>query len=254
MARQYQNLQRSALPTGARVSAATIHNGYGRRHNDTRDVTVELKRFTITLPQVAPDYLSIGCLVKKRYAWHGYQTTAGSEATPQSLTLAIDAGGVETGALTLNFDSHRGLVAENLHLDEIASLRAAGRKLCECARFRFNARGQARQILAWLFSAAYCYGRHISNSSDILIEANARHASFYQRALGFTVLGTKKICPSLNTPLILLRGNIGWMADQIERTRHYSPTTEHPHPLYKLFPSPEREREIVRRLRGETSD
>ena len=41
--------------------------------------------------------------------------------------------------------------------------------------------------------------------TDILVEVNPRHATFYRKVFGFVVAGAETICPRVNAPAVLLR-------------------------------------------------
>ena len=67
---------------------------------------------------------------------------------------------------------------------------------------------RAKAVLAHLFSAAYLVGRILHDATDVLIEVNPRHASFYRRIFGFVLLRGEWICARVNAPAVLLHLHI----------------------------------------------
>jgi len=61
-----------------------------------------------------------------------------------------------------------------------------------------------KAVLAHLFRAAYLVGREVHDATDVLIEVNPRHASFYRRIFGFVRMGDEWICARVNAPAVLL--------------------------------------------------
>jgi hypothetical protein len=63
----------------------------------------------------------------------------------------------------------------------------------------------ATGVVYHLFSRAYELARTLFPTTDILIEVNPRHAGFYEKILGFAVVGAERICPRVNAPALLMR-------------------------------------------------
>ena len=76
----------------------------------------------------------------------------------------------------------------------------------------------AKAVLAHLFSAAYLVGRILHEATDVLIEVNPRHASFYRRIFGFVLLRGEWICARVNAPAVLLHLDI---ANLDRKLRHF---------------------------------
>jgi hypothetical protein len=62
----------------------------------------------------------------------------------------------------------------------------------------------SRQVLASLFGILYTVGRVRHGVTDVFIEVNPRHVTFYVRALGFVVAGEARFCERVRAPSVLL--------------------------------------------------
>ena len=158
-------------------------------------------------------------LVHRRYSWRGYDVpldgrsdgTPGEASRCEITFVATDE--VDTvGTITLGLDSTDGLLAERTHGDAVAQCRAAGRSVCELTRLAVAEHADSKSVLAALFNVAYVAGsKH--GVTDVFIEVNPRHVSFYTRVLGFTVAAAEKFCERVSAPSVLLSLAI----DELER-------------------------------------
>ena len=55
------------------------------------------------------------------------------------------------------------------------------------------------------------------NISDVFIEVNPRHVSFYTRVLGFVVAAGEKVCERVCAPSVLLRLELDALEDRLKR-------------------------------------
>ena len=74
-----------------------------------------------------------GTLVKRRYAWRGYQVQ-GLKAEPNLRTFVAYENNAIVGTLSLRVDSPKGLSADELYREELLSYRTKGTRLCEFTR------------------------------------------------------------------------------------------------------------------------
>ena len=87
----------------------------------------------------------------------------------------------------------------------IDQFRAAGRKVCELTRLALAESADSKAVLASLFSLAHAVGRTMHDVTDVFIEVNPRHVSFYSRVLGFAVAAGERFCERARAPSVLLQ-------------------------------------------------
>jgi hypothetical protein len=112
------------------------------------------------------------------------------------------------GTLTVGVDAGNGLVVDEANREMVDGLRQAGRRVVELRRLAVRDAVGTKAVLAHLFRAAYLVGREVHDATDVLIEVNPRHASFYRRIFGFVRMGDEWICARVNAPAVLLRLDI----------------------------------------------
>jgi hypothetical protein len=83
---------------------------------------------------------------------------------------------------------------------------------------------------------------------DIVIEVNPRHVRYYQRALGFTVMGPERLNRRVDAPAVLLRLDLAHARRQIDRYGGRPALGAGLHSLYPHFFSTKEEAGIVGRL------
>lgn len=158
----------------------------------------------------SPEALAVALrLVRRRYAWRGYETgqlaDAVARARPNEITLLATAGRASLGTLTLRVDGPLGLGAEEGYPGTIAAVRAEGRRVCELTRFAIAETSYRKTVLASLFSLAYAVARTRHDATDAFIEVNPRHVGFYRRTFGFLVAAGERFCARVRAPSVLLR-------------------------------------------------
>jgi hypothetical protein len=151
-------------------------------------------------------------LVCDRYAWRGYdvarlQDSAESCSAParHEVTFVVSASDVPVGTVTLGLDGAAGLLAEGTDDGVINGARQAGRRVCELTRLAIVDNANSKAILASLFSLAHAVGRSVYDVTDVFIEVNPRHVTFYSRVMGFVVAAGEKFCDRVRAPSVLLR-------------------------------------------------
>jgi hypothetical protein len=145
-------------------------------------------------------------LIRRMYSWRGYGV--GISGSPRrganDTTLQVCRGDELTVAtMTVRFDSKDGLLAEDLYPDEVQGVRNKGGKVCEMTGLAISPREETTLILNALFQSAHLLGRD-HKVTDVFAEVNPRHASHYQRLLGFKLIGKQRICPRVAAPAVLL--------------------------------------------------
>lgn len=221
--------------------------GSGRRQ---QPAGVAGDEFKIRLAQSDERTREASFLVQKRYSDVGYKgqaATSQRSICPEQITLLSYHQEKVVGTLTLGLDIGQGLFADELYRAEVDKLRAEGRKLCEITKLAVDTKHASKNILAALMHIAYIYARKIWRYTDVVVEVNPSHVAFYKKMLGFTEIGSERICPRVNAPAVLLWVEISYMekkiaalgggvSDSAERT------------LYKYFFNNADELNITKRL------
>ena len=89
-----------------------------------------------------------------------------------------------------------------------------------------------------MFNVAFLLARHLHRASDLVMEVNPRHVSYYLRMLGCKVAGAETICPRVGAPAVLLHLSLDHVQDEIDR--YHAGTLKQIRSLYRQsFPPPE---------------
>lgn len=212
---------------------------------------IEQQVFKIRLAHSEERVNTASMLVQRKYAGRGY-TTKGFEKAPERITLMAFQDDKVIGTLTLGLDSPKGLLVEELYKTEISALRQAGRKVSELTKLAVDQTHGSRHVLASLFHIAYIYGRVIQGYTDVVIEVNPRHVNFYKRMLGFTEIGSERMCSRVGAPAVLLLLQLDYVDKQIELLGGKNESAEGERSLYPYFFAKRDEIGITQRLtRGE---
>jgi hypothetical protein len=159
---------------------------------------------------------SASLLIQKMYSWRGYDANSLNH-DPNKITLVAYHEDTVAGTLTLGLDSQQGLVVDQLYRAEAEDLRAQGRKICDVTKLAVDQNIKSKSVLGALFHLSVIYGRNIHGATDFLIEVNPRHALFYEKMMGFVPLGDEKLCPRVNAPAVLLKLDLGYADEQVQK-------------------------------------
>lgn len=199
---------------------------------------------------------SASILINRMYATRGYRSTPLPDAQlPTRITLVASEHESTIGTITIGFDSTSG----GLHLDDLFSheadaLRNAGHKLCEFTKLAMDSVVDSKRVLASLFHVAYIYAYRMMGFDRLLIEVNPRHVRYYERMLGFVVLGHKRLNTRVNAPALLMCLDFSHAHDQIERFGGRPEFSLVERSLYPYFFSISEEASIVGRLKQTQPD
>ncbi len=195
----------------------------------------------------------VSMLIQRMYAWRGLLTHAPSriDDRPNQLTLIASRGTTMFGTLTLGMDSPEGLYADELYSDEISAARARGARVCELTRLAIDPAFNSKEVLASIFHLAYIFGRLIHDMTDLFIEVNPRHVSFYKRMLGFQVAGEERICERVNAPAVLLHLPLDYVDEQV--ALYAGRPDAGARSLYSYFFSASEQMGLLRRLEADPS-
>jgi hypothetical protein len=216
--------------------------------SEIEDVIVNQDSFGIRLTDTAEGRNSASMLINKMYAWRGYAGTHHFSDDPNRITLTATDKGEVVGTLTLGMDSEIGLMADQVFKDELDANRRNGARLCEFTKLAFDPAVRSKTALANLFHLAVIYARDIHQCTDIIIEVNPRHRRFYEYMLGFKREGEMKMNTRVNAPAYLLRVNLEFVTEQIQKHGGTFSTAGNERSFYPYFFSPREEQGIIHRL------
>ena len=217
---------------------------------DASSIALDQQQFKIRLANSEGRRESATLLIKKMYAWRGYDSISVTD-NPNRITLMADTNGQVIGTITIGIDSPAGLLVDGLYRDEIDLLRSQGCAICEYTKLAVDQEIKSKRVLASLFHLATIYAHRIHQATDAVIEINPRHALFYKRMLGFEPLGEERMCPRVNAPAVLMRLKFDYLDSQVEKyggTMHELPGVRS---FYPFFFSPADEQGITTRLMRE---
>lgn len=193
---------------------------------------------------------SASLLIKKMYAWRGYDTESPPAERPSRITLMADIGNQPIGTLTIGFDSPQGLMVDSLYFAEIDKLRQQGRTVCEFTQLAVDQAIKSKRVLASLFHMAYIYAHRIHGATDVVIEVNPRHVAFYKRMLGFEKFGEERMCPRVGAPAVLMHLDFAHAEREIGKYGGTFAEVAGVRSIYPFFFSPHDEAGIIARLLG----
>lgn len=150
-------------------------------------------------------------LVRRMYAWRGYRFAPTRQLIddPNHATLGAWMNGKLVATMTTSRDSSAGLLADSLYAEEMAKLRKSSRVICEVTRLAVDSDENDPDLLKSLFRSTYKYAKAVFGVTDVVIEVNPRHASYYRRTFGFSQVGALRTCPRVDAPAVLLHRSLG---------------------------------------------
>ena len=210
----------------------------------------EGRPFCIRAADSAGQRSSANVLVRKMYAWRGYEVggDASAPSAPKGITLLASDNHSTVGTITIGFDNHEGLLVDDLFSEEVDSLRREGRKVCEFTKLAIDGVIRSRRLLASLFHVAYLFAHRINHADCLMIEVNPRHVRYYERVLGFKALGPERLNRRVNAPAVLLCLELSHARRQIALFAGMADRAVGEKSLYPYFFSPEEEAGIIARL------
>lgn len=198
---------------------------------------------------------SASILINRMYASRGYPSTPLPDETPPArITLVASEHEATVATITIGFDSPEGLHVDALFAEEANALRDADRTICEFTTLAMDGMVRSRRVLASLFHSAYIYAHRVMGCDNLLIEVNPRHVSYYQRMLGFDVMGPQRFNKRVNAPAVLLCLDFAHAREQIARFGGRPEFARSERSLYPDFFSATEETGIVSRLQPNAPD
>jgi len=196
---------------------------------------------------------SASILIKRRYAWRGYQAAAlPVDHNANRITLTASDHDTTIGTITIGLDSAEGLHAEDVFRDEVESLRKMGHRLCEFTKLAMDPVAGSKRVLASLFHVAYIVAYRFKGYDTLLIEVNPRHVGYYTRMLGCTVLGEERLNRRVNAPAVLLHLDFSYTMARIAEFGGRPELSSGERSLYPFSFSATEEAGIMNRLKNST--
>ena len=194
---------------------------------------------------------SASILIDRMYSWRGYQTTSVPDGQSlDRITLVASDRDVVIGTMSVGFDGPEGLLVEELFPGEVAALRESGSRICEFTKLAMDVDLSSKQVLASLFHVAYIYAHRIRGFDCLLIEVNPRHVRYYEKMLGFQVLGGERLNQRVDAPAVLLCLRFAHTQEQIGRFGGQPHLAPDQRSLYPHAFSVDEEAGIVARLKN----
>jgi hypothetical protein len=210
---------------------------------------ISRRLFNIRSADTAGLRSSASILVKRMYATRGYRSVPlSTEAPPDRITLVASEHDATVATITIGFDSPAGLNVDTLFSAEANALRDAGHAVCEFTTLAMDSVVRSRRVLASLFHVAYLYAHRVKCNDFLLIEVNPRHVRYYQRMLGFAVVGPQRMSTRVHAPAVLMRLDFAHARAQIARFGGRPELVAGERSLYPDFFSLAEETAIVNRL------
>jgi len=224
----------------------------GSSRQGQREFVVSRGDFQIRLASTDKGQRShVSMLIQRMYAWRGLLTKAPTQLDTHAnqVTLIASRGATVFGTVSLGLDSGEKLAADTLYGEELDQLRQQNARICEMTRLAIDPAFNSKEVLGSIFHLAYIFSRLIHGMTDLVIEVNPRHAPFYRKMLGFTVIGPERTCPRVNAPAVLLHLPLSYADDQI--SRHGGGIQDNGRTLYSQFLSEHEQAGLLRRIQSD---
>jgi len=218
------------------------------------DDEVSLRLFKIRAADTEGQRSSANVLINRRYSWRGYEVPSLQEDDNlDRITLVASDEDTTIGTLSIGFDGAGGLLVEELFPREVRALRDSGRSICEFTKLAMDSVLGSKRVLASLFHVAYIYAYRVKGFDCLLVEVNPRHVRYYEKILGFKVMGPERTNRRVNAPAVLLCLDFAHTEEQIGKFGGQPQLSVTERSLYPYSFSVDEEAGIVGRLKG-TSD
>lgn len=209
------------------------------------------RRFKIKVADQKERRGLVDSLLKSRYGWRGYQAVGlPTDPTVTKFTLAAMEEGSSIGTITVSFDSPQKLSCDDAFGPEVDAMRREGRKLCEFTKLAVDPTTATKRVLASLFHVAYIVAHRIRGYDTLLIEVNPRHVRYYERMLGFRVIGSERLNRSVRAPAVLLTADFSYILEQVGRFGGHPELAAEERSLYPFVFSLTEEASIMARMQS----
>jgi hypothetical protein len=215
---------------------------------DTYEKGISSQALKIRFAQNETAFHGATLLVQKRYAWRGFPK-AHIKENPNRITILTHLADKVIGTVTVGYDSDQGLLADEVYKDKVDELRRQGGVVGELSKLAVDEELGSKKVLAGMIHIAFIYGA-IHGCTDAVIEILPRHQTFYEKKLGFHLLGEERLNKRVNMPVVLMHIRLEEMQRLIEQFGGQGPASKEKS-LYPYFLSPQEQADILTRLSGE---
>lgn len=188
-------------------------------------------------------------LLSRMYASKGYALDTSLTHLQNRSSLVVQINGQTMGTLSVGVDNG-DFAAGELYPEFINGLREKGAVICEFGQLAFDPNVRSKRVMGAIFHIAALVALRLRGATDIVIEVNPKHASFYQRMLGFVQVGSERVCERVGAPAILLHIEAPTVFAQIKKFGGHPELASQERSFYPYFFHPKDEDGLVRRLRG----
>ena len=239
----------TGVPRTPTLVPMSLHEGAEGGKSPEEKVT-DRQQFWIRVADTKERREQAGLLVDRMYAWRGYTHENILRDTPHTITLvSYGRDGRVIGTVSIGMDAPGyPLLAEEGYPEEIAALRAQGKRVAEFNGLAVDSEIRSKLVVARLFHIAMLYPYGLYGYTDCVIEVSPAHARFYERMLEFDRLGKERVCPRVNTTGVLMHKNFAEAAEKIARVGGLLDKSGD-HSLYSYGFSPQDADGILGRLR-----
>ncbi|ATE60948.1 N-acyl amino acid synthase FeeM domain-containing protein [Thauera sinica] len=186
-------------------------------------------------------------LIERMYASRGLQAYRPTADVDERLTTIVACCGEHlVGTMTLGVDTGTGLMADTLYQKEVDAVRRKGGRVCEITRLAMDPEKGSQEALAGMVQILYILVSMVHKTSDIFIEVHPRHAGYYQRLLGYELVGQERTCPRVGAPAVLLHLCAKKLDMLVKRFAGNADSSARS--FYRLFPTPAALSELHRAL------
>lgn len=224
-----------------------------------------LQGLTVRLAETIDEYVEAARLVYEGYRARGildpHETGVRVTpflALPTTLIFVALREGRIVGTISVVLDGPAGLPMESIYRDELAALRASGRRIAEVGALCISPGLRGRGIAFLLNKAMALSARNFAHVDDLVIAVHPRAEDLYRALLGFERLGPQREYPSLTKSAVAVGLRL-WLRESEDRLRARfgagGQTSANPHWLYYVrrdpqivFPADERTLDRVREV------
>lgn len=188
-------------------------------------------------------------LLRRRYAWRGYQAVSlPSDQTGSHTTLSATDGDLTIGTLTVALDGPQGLNADDAFGPELAAMRAQGRRPAEFTKLAIDPVYGSKRVLAALFHVGYIVAHRLRQYDTLLLEVNPRHVRYYERMLGCKAIAEPRRHRGVDAPAVLMTADFDFIRAQIGALGGQPERAGQERTLYPLAFSMREEASIIARM------
>lgn len=192
---------------------------------------------------------SASLLLKARYGWRGYQTSAlPTDPEANRITLTALSEGVVIGTISIGLDGIEGLAVDATFGDIIGDIRKSGRRVCEFTKLAVDPMAGTKRVLAALFHVAYIVAHRMRGFELLVMEVNPRHTKYYERMVGAKVLCEGRTNKDVNAPSVLLTVDFDYVREQVGRLGGHPELVASERSIYAQFFSLREEAGIIAKL------